>query len=174
MERLGAVRKALERGELDGELLRLRGGEAAPARQRAEQVLDGFQRTFGGRGRTRPSPCALPPARTADSAATTPTHQHGRVLAASVNVDFLACAALNGTDTIRFQSEGWPLVEVALDGKGPRPEENETTASLVRGDGESWPPGGATPSPALTPTPSPTCCPAPACPPRRPVRCCWG
>ena len=134
MGELGAVRKALERGELDGVLLRLRGGEAAPARQRAEQVLDGFQRTFGAGEDAAVTLCSAP-GRT-EICGNHTDHQHGRVLAASVNVDFLACAAPNGTDTIRFQSEGWPLVEVTLDGKGPRPEENETTASLVRGMAE--------------------------------------
>ena len=60
-------------------------------------------------------------------------HQHGRVLAAAVNVDFLACAAPNGTNTIRFQSAGWPLVEVSLDTLDPKEEEKESTAALVRG-----------------------------------------
>ena len=60
-------------------------------------------------------------------------HQHGRVLAGAVDLDFLACAAPNGTNTIRFQSEGWPLVEVNLDTLEPKEEEKESTASLVRG-----------------------------------------
>ena len=59
-------------------------------------------------------------------------HQHGRVLAAAVDVDLLACAAANGTHTIRFQSEGWPLVEVDLSDRSPRPEEKESTAALIR------------------------------------------
>ena len=134
MNDLGAVRRMLAAGELDGALLRLRGGDPAAARGRAEQVLDGFRRTFGA-GEDTPVTLCSAPGRT-EICGNHTDHQHGRVLAASVNLDFLACAAPNGTDTIRFQSEGWPLVEVRLDGRGPRPEENETTASLVRGMAE--------------------------------------
>ena len=42
-----------------------------------------------------------------------------------MNLDFSACAAPNGTNTIRFQSEGWPLVEVELDTLEPKEEEKE-------------------------------------------------
>ena len=60
-------------------------------------------------------------------------HQHGRVLAAAVNLDTVAAVALNGTNTIRIQSEGYPLCAVCLDCLTPVPEEINTTASLIRG-----------------------------------------
>ena len=132
MEKLGAVRQRLEAGGLDGALSRLTGG--TPDRKRVSRVLDGFQRTFGA-GEDTPVTLCSAPGRT-EICGNHTDHQHGRVLAAAVNVDFLACAAPNGGDTIRFQSEGWPLVEVRLDGKGPRAEERESTASLVRGMAE--------------------------------------
>ena len=134
MEKLSAVRQMLAGGELDEALSRLRGGEGSAARGRTEVVLDGFQRAFGA-GEDTPVTLCSAPGRT-EICGNHTDHQHGRVLAAAVNLDFLACAAPNGTDTIRFQSEGWPLVEVKLDGKGPRTEENETTVSLVRGMAE--------------------------------------
>ena len=134
MEKLSAVRRQLETGQLDGALSRLRGGALSAAQQRVVQVLDGFQRTFGAAEDTLVTLCSAP-GRT-EICGNHTDHQHGRVLAAAVNLDFLSCAAPNGTDTIRFQSEGWPIVEVHLDGKGPRAEENETTASLVRGMAE--------------------------------------
>lgn len=134
MEKLSAVRQMLAGGELDEALSRLRGGEGSAARGRTEAVLDGFQRAFGA-GEDTPVTLCSAPGRT-EICGNHTDHQHGRVLAAAVNLDFLACAAPNGTDTIRFQSEGWPLVEVKLDGKGPRTEENETTVSLVRGMAE--------------------------------------
>ena len=77
-----------------------------------------FGKTFGA-GEDTPVTLCSAPGRT-EICGNHTDHQHGRVLAAAVNLDFLACAAPNGTDTIRFQSEGWPLVEVKLDGKGPR------------------------------------------------------
>ncbi|RKI70529.1 galactokinase [bacterium 1xD42-67] len=60
-------------------------------------------------------------------------HQHGRVLCGSVDMDMLACAALNGTDTIRICSEGYPMLEIGLDSLIPRKEEKNTSAALVRG-----------------------------------------
>ena len=60
-------------------------------------------------------------------------HQHGRVLAAAVNLDFLACVALNGTSVVHFQSEGWPMTSVDLADLEVKEEEKETTASLIRG-----------------------------------------
>ena len=131
MNDLGAVRRMLAAGELDGALLRLRGGDPAAARGRAEQVLDGFRRTFGA-GEDTPVTLCSAPGRT-EICGNHTDHQHGRVLAAAVNLDFSACAAPNGTNTIRFQSEGWPLVEVELDTLEPLEGEKESTAALVRG-----------------------------------------
>ena len=42
-------------------------------------------------------------------------HQHGKVLAASVNMDMLAAAAPNGTNTVRVQSEGHEPFTMTLD-----------------------------------------------------------
>ena len=60
-------------------------------------------------------------------------HQHGRVLCASVDLDVLACAAENGTRLIRVESEGYPRLELSLDALSPRPEEQGTSAALIRG-----------------------------------------
>ena len=131
MHNLGEVRTALAAGELDETLARLMCGDPAPGRQRVTQLLDGFQRTFGG-GEDTPVTLCSAPGRT-EICGNHTDHQHGRVLAAAVNLDFSACAAPNGTNTIRFQSEGWPLVEVELDTLDPKEEEKESTAALVRG-----------------------------------------
>ena len=131
MQELGAVRKALGAGELDAALARLMCGDPAPGRQRVSRLLDGFRQTFGA-GEDTPVTICSAPGRT-EICGNHTDHQHGRVLAAAVNVDFLACAAPNGTNTIRFQSEGWPLVEVELDTLEPLEGEKESTAALVRG-----------------------------------------
>ena len=60
-------------------------------------------------------------------------HQHGKVLAASVNLDMLAAAAPNGHRIVRIDSEGFAPVAVDLDSPAPRAEERGTTAALVRG-----------------------------------------
>lgn len=60
-------------------------------------------------------------------------HQHGRVLCGSVDMDMMACAAPNGKNVIRIQSEGYPALEVGLDDLSVKPEEANTSAALVRG-----------------------------------------
>ena len=63
-------------------------------------------------------------------------HQRGHVLCASVDMDMLACAAPNGLNVIRVQSEGYPALEVDLSDLSPRPQEANTSAALVRGVAE--------------------------------------
>lgn len=60
-------------------------------------------------------------------------HQHGHVLAASVNLDIIAAARLNGTHTIRILSEGFPIDEVNLSDLEVRHVEKNTSAALIRG-----------------------------------------
>ena len=131
MQELGAVRRALEAGELDSVMARLRYGEPERARAKVRNVLDGFERSFGAGPDTPVALCSAP-GRT-EICGNHTDHQHGRVLAGAVDVDFLACAAKNGTSKIRFQSEGWPLVEIGLDELIPKTAERESTAALVRG-----------------------------------------
>ena len=60
-------------------------------------------------------------------------HQHGRVLAAAIDLDAVAAVSLNGSDVVRIKSEGYPLCEVSLFDLTPRKEEYNTTLSLIRG-----------------------------------------
>ncbi|HIY12199.1 MAG TPA: galactokinase [Candidatus Agathobaculum merdipullorum] len=131
MQKLGDVRRALDAGELNEPLSHLLYDDLAAARERIAKVLDEFQKTFGV-GDDAPVALCSAPGRTEIGGNHT-DHQHGRVLAGAVDLDFLACASPNGTNTIRFQSEGWPMVEVALDTLDPKEEEKESTAALVRG-----------------------------------------
>ena len=131
LQKLGEVRRALDAGELDGGMAQLRYGGAAEARAKVKNVLDGFERSFGAGPDTPVALCSAP-GRT-EICGNHTDHQHGRVLAGAVDVDFLACAAKNGTSKIRFQSEGWPMVEVELDELIPKTAERESTAALVRG-----------------------------------------
>ena len=130
MKEISAIRRDLASGAMDAALERLMcGGEAG--RRRVTEVLDGFRRSFEA-GKDTPVALCSAPGRTEIGGNHT-DHQHGQVLAAAVDVDFLVCAAPNGTNTVRFQSQGWPLVEVALDTLEPVEEEKESTAALVRG-----------------------------------------
>jgi len=60
-------------------------------------------------------------------------HNYGRVLAGAVNLDNVAVAAANNTNTIRIQSEGYPAFHVDLTSLKPEKPEQFTSAALVRG-----------------------------------------
>lgn len=106
--------------------------ELPETRQRACSVLKGFQRTFH---HPEDIPVGLfsGPGRT-ELGGNHTDHQHGRVLAASINLDALACAAPNGSSVIRILSEGYPsIIEVALPNLMPDERERDSSAALVRG-----------------------------------------
>ena len=94
-----------------------------------KQVLDsGFAAAFGG----TPERYFSAPGRTEIGGNHT-DHQRGRVLAAAVNLDTRAAVRLNGTDTIRILSKGYPLCTVELNVLTPQENEINTTPALVRG-----------------------------------------
>ena len=94
-----------------------------------KNALDaGFAAIFGG----TPAHYFSAPGRTEISGNHT-DHQRGRVLAAAVNLDTQAAVRLNGTDTIRIQSKGYPMCEVSLNELTPVESEINSTPALVRG-----------------------------------------
>ena len=60
-------------------------------------------------------------------------HQRGSVLAGAVNLDTQCAVRLNGTNTVRIQSKGYPMCQVELSNLNPIPAEINTTPALVRG-----------------------------------------
>ena len=60
-------------------------------------------------------------------------HQRGRVLAAAVNLDTVAAVRINGTDTIRILSKGYPMCEVNISELTPVEAEINSTPALIRG-----------------------------------------
>ena len=91
-------------------------------------LTEGFTAAFG----TAPERFFSAPGRTEIGGNHT-DHQRGRVLAAAVNLDTRAAVKVNGTDTIRVLSKGYPLSIVKLDELTPRPDEINTTPALIRG-----------------------------------------
>lgn len=108
----------------------LYGSRCLPAQsERYRRLLEGLERTFG--------PCERAavfsaPGRTEIGGNHT-DHQHGRVLAGSVDLDVIAAVAPSGDRTIRIQSEGFPMDVVDLDDLEVREEEKNTSASIIRG-----------------------------------------
>lgn len=123
--------QTLKSGEMDQTLRSLGCENIESARERTVHVLEEFRKCFGAEEDTELVLCSAP-GRT-EICGNHTDHQHGHVLAAAVNLDILACASFNGTDTVRFQSEGWPMTVVNLSDLEPQEEEKETTASLIRG-----------------------------------------
>ena len=60
-------------------------------------------------------------------------YQRGRVLAGAVNLDTLAAVRINGTDTIRIQSKGYPMSIVNVTELQPVESECNSTPALIRG-----------------------------------------
>lgn len=123
--------KMLKNGEMDQSLMQTGCEDINAYRTRATEVMNGFEKTFGVKEDTLAALCSAP-GRT-EICGNHTDHQHGHVLAAAVNLDFLACVSPNGTQTVHFQSEGWPMTTVDLSDLKQQEAEKETTASLVRG-----------------------------------------
>ncbi len=60
-------------------------------------------------------------------------HQHGRVLAAAIDLEARCAASVNGTNVIRIDSDGFGRTEVDVSDLRPRENEKDTTAALIRG-----------------------------------------
>ena len=104
--------------------------ETASEAARYTAVLDGLEKTFGSHAEAG---LYSAPGRTEIGGNHT-DHQHGRVLAGSVNIDMIAAAAPNDKNQLRVQSDGYDLCVIDLNDLEARKEEENTTASLLRGE----------------------------------------
>ena len=114
--------------------------EQTPAQAaRYKAVLDGLEAAFGAHAEAG---LYSAPGRTEIGGNHT-DHQHGRVLAGSVNIDMIAAAAPNSLNQLRVQSEGYDLCVIDLADLAARKEEENTTMSLLRGECEAFRQRGA-------------------------------
>ena len=112
----------------------------APAQAaRYEAVLNGLETTFGAHAEAG---LYSAPGRTEIGGNHT-DHQHGRVLAGSVNIDMIAAAGPNSLNQLRVQSEGYDLCVIDLADLAARKEEENTTMALLRGECEAFRQRGA-------------------------------
>lgn len=93
-----------------------------------ESLDNGFWEAFG----CSPERYFSAPGRTELSGNHT-DHQHGRVLAAAVDLDMKAAVRATNTGVIRVLSKGYPLCTVELAELSPKEEEKNTTPALIRG-----------------------------------------
>lgn len=106
-------------------------GEDAPAfqAQRYANAVDQFSSIFQA---SREVELFSAPGRTEIGGNHT-DHQHGRVLAAGVNLDVIAAASKNDENIIRIKSEGYPMDTIELSVLEPVASENNHAAALIRG-----------------------------------------
>lgn len=123
------LRTRLFSGALNEKLLTLYGpARLADQKRRYACVLDSYDDTFG-----HPADAFFSAPGRTELGGNHTDHQHGRVLAASVDLDVLAAAARTDTGRLRVLSEGYPLLEVDLSDLSPRPGERNTSLALLRG-----------------------------------------
>lgn len=116
----------------DGEaLIKLYGADSeviAEQKKRYAAVIEEFKKTFG----QDEAEVFSSPGRTEIGGNHT-DHNYGRVLAGAVNLDNVAIANPNGTNTVRILSSGYPQFEVDLNNLVASEKEYYTSVGLVRG-----------------------------------------
>ena len=119
----------LEQLSFEETLIRLYGREDKDrAHTRCLEAAAGFRQTFGYPAQALFSA----PGRT-ELGGNHTDHQRGCVLAAAVDLDILAAAAVTGSGVIRVLSQGYPMTEVSLRELTPQEGEKNTSAALIRG-----------------------------------------
>ncbi len=125
-----ALIEKINGGQYDKKFELLYGEDIAAQRERYIGAVKGFVETFG-----EPATDLLlfsAPGRTEIGGNHT-DHNHGRVLAGSVNLDVIAVVAVSAENRIRVKSQGYPLDTVVLDELTPKQEELNRSAALIRG-----------------------------------------
>ena len=134
MRTIAEIKQALADGSYDALLSRLYcrpAHQLSSFRDRIIRVMQGYTTTFR---KDDSASVALfsAPGRTEIGGNHT-DHQRGRVLTGSVDLDALACAAPNGTQTVNIYSEGYGLTWVDYGNLSPVKSEANTTRAIVRG-----------------------------------------
>ncbi len=124
------VLSKINKGELDNALKYLYvTDDAMPQRERYLALMAGYEENFGALDEVS---LFSAPGRTEIGGNHT-DHQHGCVLAGSVNLDVIAAVAPNGENIVRIKSKGYPLDEVSLDDLEAKEAEYGKSVSIIRG-----------------------------------------
>lgn len=120
----------IDAGEYDSAFIRMYGsGSVSKQRERYKEAVQSFGELFG---RNRHITLFSAPGRTEIGGNHT-DHNHGRVLAASINLDVIAVASPSGNNVIRVQSKGFELDTVELDDLSVKDEQKGRSCALIRG-----------------------------------------
>lgn len=132
MENVLNIKSGLANGEFADKLAYLYSCDKSQTNEYAKRYLDvieGFESTFGSAEKLA---LFSAPGRTEIGGNHT-DHQHGCVLAGSVNLDVIAAARPNGTNVVRIQSKGYEMDEIDLSDLEIHTEQYDKAISLIRG-----------------------------------------
>ncbi|MGN1116075.1 MAG: galactokinase [Candidatus Ornithomonoglobus sp.] len=125
------LKKQLSGGAFDSRLAYIYSctGDVKPYADRYLSVIEGYENTFG---ETEELALFSAPGRTEIGGNHT-DHQHGCVLAGSVNLDVIAAVSFNNENIVRIQSKGYKMDEIPLDDLEIHPEQFDKAIALIRG-----------------------------------------
>ena len=124
------LKAKLASGEFDCALARIYKKEDIDTqKKRYAEVVLRFETLFGA---DRDAEVYSAPGRTEVGGNHT-DHNHGKVLAAGVNLDAVAVVSANDEGIVRVKSEGYKIDAVDLGNLGVMPEERGKSESLIRG-----------------------------------------
>ncbi|MHB1153089.1 MAG: galactokinase [Eubacteriales bacterium] len=124
------IKAALSAGEFDNNLTAVYGADAVLfQRKRYTGAVDAFAALYGEEREVR---LFSVPGRSEISGNHT-DHNHGRVIAAAVNVDIIAVASENNDGTIRIKSEGFPQDVVSLSQLKPENAKRFDSSAIIAG-----------------------------------------
>ena len=124
------IREELQKGALDQRLLEIYVDPAMLAyhKGRYDGALKEFEKLYGeGEVEIYSAPGR------SEVAGNHTDHQHGEVLAASVNLDAIAIVKKTDDGRIRLKSDGYPMITVELAELAVKENEKGTSAGLIRG-----------------------------------------
>ena len=125
-----ALKKWISDGNLDKKFLSLYGkNQLEMQKERYIEAVDAFVELYGDKDNLA---LFSAPGRT-EIAGNHTDHNHGRVVAASVDLDVIAVAAATENGMIRIKSKGYKMDEVALNDLEAKAEEENKAISLIRG-----------------------------------------
>ncbi len=132
MRSVNDTKTALLNGEYNDKLMYLYSCDDSSVKKYADRyidVIESFEETFG-----KADEIALfsAPGRTEIGGNHT-DHQHGCVLAGSVNLDVISAARPNGTNTVRIQSRNYKMDIIDLDDLEIHEEQFDKAIALIRG-----------------------------------------
>ncbi len=124
------LKKVLLTSEYDGVFGKIyKSEDIAKQKERYVKIAESFEQLYGD---GRDVSVFSAPGRTEVGGNHT-DHNHGKVLAAGVNLDAVAVAGKNDENIVRVKSEGYKMDVIDLSDMSVMPDERSHSASLVRG-----------------------------------------